>query len=82
MKFKNLVGVPIKILFDSNVIIYLKTDEISIDFPFRIVGVEKYTLFSTLKGDIIRWIPIDFEVDRRHCIRERTSRLSETFRSL
>ena len=73
-KYTNCVGVSIKILFESNIITYLAQSETSIDFSVVIVSVEKYSLFSTLKDDTIRWIPINFEVDRNNCIREKPRR--------
>jgi hypothetical protein len=73
-KYTNCVGASIKILFESNIITYLAQSETSIDFPVVIVSVEKYSLFSTLKDDTIRWISINFEVDRNNCIREKPRR--------
>tara|TARA_Y100000389_G_C17324348_1_gene444736 strand:- start:288 stop:539 length:252 start_codon:yes stop_codon:yes gene_type:complete len=70
-EYKNLVGAPVRVTFENNVIIYLKKDELSIPFNNKIEKIEKHVIYSTLKMDTYYWEQIFFEVDKLKCIREK-----------
>jgi len=70
-QFKNMVGYPLRITFENDIILYLKKNEKTFEINYKIKKIEKHILYSTLKYDDYFWEKIDFEIDNLNCIREK-----------